>query len=81
MSCHLNSTLLTALAAALLCSLVALAAQASEMQQLHNIAKPFEYRAEVAHMFVTDQEYLRRLNVVFLRVYLVALVQLPFHHS
>lgn len=61
MTRHLSTIVLLALAAALACSIAALAAQASELQTL-KLAKPFEYRAEVARMVVTDQEYLRRLE-------------------
>ena len=62
MTRHLTAAVLTALAAALLCSLAALAAQASELNELKIHASPSEYRAEVAKMIVTDQEYLKRLE-------------------
>lgn len=62
MTRHLTAAVLTALAAALLCSLAALAAQASELNELKTLATPSEYRAEVAKMIVTDQEYLKRLE-------------------
>lgn len=61
MTRHLTIAVLLALAAALVCSLAALAAQASELDALKCSTGP-EYRAEVARMFVTDQEYLRRLE-------------------
>lgn len=61
MTRHLTIAVLLALAAALICSLAALAAQASELDALKCSTGP-EYRAEVARMFVTDQEYLRRLE-------------------
>lgn len=62
MTRHLTAAVLTALAAALVCSLAALAAQASELDELKRVSTPGEYRAEVARMIVTDQEYLRRLE-------------------
>jgi len=62
MTRHLTAAVLTALAAALLCSLAALAAQASELNELKTLSSPSEYRAEVAKMVVTDQEYLKRLE-------------------
>ena len=62
MTRHLTAAVLTALAAALLCSLAALAAQASELNELKTLATPSEYRAEVAKIIVTDQEYLTRLE-------------------
>ncbi len=62
MTRHLTTAVLTALAAALLCSLAALAAQASELDELKILAAPSEYRAEVAKIVVTDQEYLTRLE-------------------
>jgi len=62
MTRHLSLAVLIALAAALVCSLAALAAQASELQALKTISTPGEYRAEVARMVVTDQEYLKRLE-------------------
>ncbi len=52
---------LLALAAALGCSLAALAAQATELDVL-KFTTGSEYRAEVAHIFVTDQAYLHRLE-------------------
>ena len=61
MTRHLTIAVLLALAAALVCSLAALAAQASELQALKS-TNGSEYRAEVARMIVTDQEYLRRLE-------------------
>lgn len=61
MTRHLSTAVLLALAAALACSIAALAAQASELHAL-KLSSPCEYRAEVAHMVVTDQEYLRRLE-------------------
>lgn len=62
MTRHLTTAVLTALAAALVCSLAALAAQASELSELKSTTSPGEYRAEVARMIVTDQEYLKRLE-------------------
>ncbi|HWR03608.1 MAG TPA: hypothetical protein VN419_06275 [Humidesulfovibrio sp.] len=62
MTRHLTAAVLTALAAALVCTLAALAAQASELKELKLAVTPGEYRAEVAHMIVTDQEYLKRLE-------------------
>ncbi len=59
---HISTAALFALAAALVCTLAALAAQASELSALKSSAPGFEYRAEVARMVVTDQEYLRRLE-------------------
>jgi len=61
MTRHLTIAVLLALAAALVCSLAALAAQASELDALKYSTGP-EYRAEVARILVTDQEYLRRLE-------------------
>jgi 3D (Asp-Asp-Asp) domain-containing protein len=61
MTRHLFIAVLLALAAALVCSLAALAAQASELRALKNSTST-EYRAEVTRMIVTDQEYLRRLE-------------------
>jgi 3D (Asp-Asp-Asp) domain-containing protein len=61
MTRHLMLAVLLALAAALACSLAALAAQASELRQLKSFSCA-EYRAEVTRMVVTDQEYLRRLE-------------------
>jgi 3D (Asp-Asp-Asp) domain-containing protein len=61
MTRHLTIAVLLALAAGLICSLAALAAQASELDALKYSTGP-EYRAEVARMIVTDQEYLRRLE-------------------
>lgn len=62
MTRHLTAAVLTALAAALVCTLAALAAQASELHELKLASTPGEYRAEVARMIVTDQEYLKRLE-------------------
>ncbi|OIN98953.1 MAG: hypothetical protein AUJ49_12205 [Desulfovibrionaceae bacterium CG1_02_65_16] len=62
MTRHLTIAVLLALAAALVCTLAALAAQASELDALKYSTGP-EYRAEVARIFVTDQAYLRRLEV------------------
>jgi len=61
MTRHLTVAILLALAAALACSLVTLAAQASELRELKSFTST-EYRAEVTRMVVTDQEYLRRLE-------------------
>jgi len=61
MTRHLTVAVFLALAAALVCSLAALAAQASELQTLKS-STSYEYRAEAVHMLVTDQEYLRRLE-------------------
>lgn len=61
---HKSSIALLILAAALACSIVALAAQASELRSLKGGPALFEYRAEVAQMVVTDPEYLRRLEQV-----------------
>jgi len=53
--------ILPALAAALFFSLAALASQRGEMSELKRVSQN-EYRAEVAHMLVSDPEYLRRLE-------------------
>ncbi|MGE4265709.1 MAG: hypothetical protein AB7E46_14695 [Desulfovibrio sp.] len=62
MTRHLTAAVLTALAAALVCTLAALAAQTSELKELKTTAPASEYRAEVARLIVTDQEYLNRLE-------------------
>lgn len=62
MTRHLTAAVLTALAAALVCTLAALAAQTSELKELKTTAPGSEYRAEVARLIVTDQEYLNRLE-------------------
>ena len=62
MTRHLTAAVLTALAAALVCTIAALAAQASEIKEMKISAPASEYRAEVANLIVTDQEYLRRLE-------------------
>ena len=59
---HLSLTAIVALAAALVCSLAVLAAQASELNALKLAAQATEYRGEVVRLVVTDQEYLRRLE-------------------
>jgi len=53
--------ILPALAAALFFSLAALASQGGELSELKRLSQN-EYRAEVAHMLVSDPEYLRRLE-------------------
>ena len=57
-----HAFLLSLLAAALVCTLAALAAQGSELRSLKSTYSPGEYRAEVAHMVVADPEYLHRLE-------------------
>ncbi|MBA4356508.1 MAG: hypothetical protein C0405_02150 [Desulfovibrio sp.] len=56
----MHIAILPALAAALFFSLAALAAQRGEISELRRLSQN-EYRAEVAHMLVSDPEYLRRL--------------------
>ncbi len=53
--------ILPALAAALFFSLAALASQRGELSEFKRLSQN-EYRAEVAHMIVSDPEYLRRLE-------------------
>lgn len=53
--------ILPAMAAALFFSLAALASQSGEISELKRLTQ-YEYRAEVAHMLVSDPEYLRRLE-------------------
>lgn len=53
--------ILPALAAALFFSLAALASQRGELSEIKRLSQS-EYRAEVAHMLVSDPEYLRRLE-------------------
>lgn len=62
MTRHIKTAILLALAAALVCTLAALAAQASELRDLKLSSSTSEYRAEAARMLVTDQEYLLRLE-------------------
>ena len=57
----IHVAILPALAAALFFSLAALASQHGELSELKRVSQN-EYRAEVAHMVVSDPEYLRRLE-------------------
>jgi len=56
-----QAAILPALAAALFFSLAALASQRGEISEMKRLTQS-EYRAEVAHMLVSDPEYLRRLE-------------------
>jgi len=57
----MQAAILPALAAALFFSLAALASQRGELSEIKRLSQN-EYRAEVAHMLVSDPEYLRRLE-------------------